>query len=465
MGEKTKGPLGSWTSPISSELIVSKVLRLGAPCVLASGDIFWLEGRPAEQGRNAIVRRLADSGSIEDVTPPPASGLNVRTRVHEYGGGEYLVADGRTFFSNFADQRVYVQELNVCAEPKPLTTVDTKQRFADYILDTSRNRLIAVCEDHSQEGQEATNSIAAIDLATGAVTQLATGHDFFSSPRLSPDGNSLAWVAWDHPNMPWDDVTLYVGQLDEAGIVKSAKQVAGGADVSVQQPQWGPDGLLYYVGDQTNWWNIYKLDNNGDSVAVMPMAAEFGGPPWVFGLHGYQVLAGGNAALAVFSDPAKAGNQLGLIDTSTSSMTVLDTGFSNFGKLAVAQPGLQEGDSSLIIVTTAGSASQAPAVVCLKVPDLKALATSKPSDWQAIKASSDLSIDPSYISEPQSIEFPTEDGLTAFMNYYPPNNKDFDFPEGELPALLVRIHGGPTSAASTLFNINYQFWTSRGKWT
>eukprot|EP00878_Enallax_costatus_P005601 GHUV01005874.1.p1 GENE.GHUV01005874.1~~GHUV01005874.1.p1 ORF type:complete len:700 (+),score=125.31 GHUV01005874.1:43-2142(+) len=443
--------------------IAYTVLRLASPSVLRNKDVFWIEGRPSEQGRSVLVRRSSDVGSIEDVTPGPKSDFNVRTRVHEYGGGEHLVTEGKAYFSNFVDQRVYVQYLELGSEPQPLTAADSKQRFANYILDGTHNRLIAVCEDHSKEGQEPENSIAAIDLATGSVDQLATGHDFFSSPVLNTDGTKLAWVAWDHPNMPWDDTMLYVSDVDAAGhLMGVVQQVAGGKDQSVQQPQWGPDGALYYIGDATGWWNLYKLESDGQPAALLPMSAEFGSPPWLFGCHSYQVVSGGTAVLAVFSDPSAAGSQLGVIDITSKALTWLDTGYTMFSRLAVVGAGVESEDGDLTVVTIAGSASKASAVVQLQVPNLAALLCSKPSDWHVIKTSSDLDLDPAYISEPQSIEFPTEDGKTAFMNFYPPMNKDYDFPPGELPALLVEIHGGPTSSASTVFNLGYQYWTSRG---
>lgn len=460
MGKK-QAALGEWESPTSSESIVSKVLRLGSPSVLPNGDITWVEMRPSEQGRSVLIHRSAADGSTRDITPEPSSGFNVRTRVHEYGGGEHLVAGSKVYFSNFVDQRVYVQDLTPGSEPVALTAADSKQRFANYALDEPRNRLLAVCEDHSKgDDQEASNSIAAIDLATGAVKQLVTGHDFFSSPVLSPDGSKMAYVAWDHPNMPWDDVLLLVTDLDGAGLpVGEPRLVAGGKHTSVQQPQWGPDGALYFISDASGWWNLYRtqLEQDSQPAALLPMAAEFGTPPWLFGLHSYEILQEGAAVLTLFDDPAAAGSQLGVIDTATLSLTRLSTGYSSYGKLAVLHAA-----EGLTIVTVAGSPSTPQALVKLQVPDLAGLLASSPSDWQLIKPSTDLQLDPGFISQPRSIEYPTEGGVTAFMNFYPPTNKDYEFPPGQLPALLVKIHGGPTSAASTLFNIGYQFWTSRG---
>ncbi|KAF8061339.1 dapb3 [Scenedesmus sp. PABB004] len=497
-----EAPLGEWESPITSELITSKVLRLSAPTLLSEA-VTWIESRPGEGGRSVLVARSAADDAARDVTPGPDSagqqGWNVRTRVQEYGGGEHLVTDdGRVFFSNFADQRVYMQGLAPGAAPRALTAEGSGQRFAGYALDGGRGRLLAVCEDHSAEGQEAVNTLAAIDLASGAVTQLVGGHDFFSAPALSPDGRRLAWVAWDHPNMPWDETALYVADLgDDGSVLGEPRQVAGGAGQSVQQPRWGPDGALYYVGDASGWWNLYRLPAGGGeepAKALLPMAAEFGQPPWLVGQQSYQVIAGGAAVVAVFDDPAAAGSQLGVVDTAASALTVLDTGFTSFGRLCVAErPG-----GGLSVVTTAGSASAPQAVVQLtvrarprapppparaartprrartapahaarraaraQVPDLAGLLASGPGDWGVLKLSAQLDLDPGYLSAPSRIEFPTANGRTAFMNFYPPTNKDFAFPPGERPALLVKIHGGPTSAASTALALSYQFWTSRG---
>lgn len=341
-----EAPLGEWSSPISSELIVSRTLGLGAPSALPNGTLTWAEMRPSEAGRTVIAARLPGSPSHVDVTPPPSSGINVRTRCHEYGGGEHLLlTDGRLVFSNFSDQRVYLQPLlPQGSPPEPLTAECSGQRFADYCHDAARNRLLAVCEDHSdKEAKEPTNFLAAIDLATGAMVQLAGGHDFYSAPRLSPCGGRVAWIQWDHPAMPWDATELVLADVAPDGALTGHRVISGGPHESVQQPQWGPDGSLYFVSDKTNWWNLYCLDPDGQVTAVLPMDAEFGSPPWTLGLRTYCIMppasdaasgaasgapAGRRLLLAGYGGPSTGGSCLGLIDADSHNLVKLNCGMS-----------------------------------------------------------------------------------------------------------------------------------------
>jgi hypothetical protein len=231
-------------------LIVAGTIGLGQ-IALDGGDVYWSEGRPFEAGRSAIVRRTPD-GNIADVTPAP---FNVRTRVHEYGGGAFTVQDGTIYFSNFVDQRLYKQTPN--SEPQPLTPV-ANRRYADTAIDRQRGRLICVCEDHT-DGGEPVNTVVSIDLHKSEDVQvLVSGSDFYSSPRLSPDNSQLAWLSWNHPNMPWDGTQLWVAQINADGSLGEAECIAGGVNESVFQPEWSPDGVLYFVSDRTGWWNLYR---------------------------------------------------------------------------------------------------------------------------------------------------------------------------------------------------------------
>jgi hypothetical protein len=189
-------PYGSWRSPITADALLAGSIGLGGVTV-SDDKVYWLEGRPAEKGRNVLVERNGQ-GEIRDVTPAPFNG---RSRVHEYGGGAFLVAEKTVYFSNFADQRLYAQPLD--GKPRPLTH-EAHYRFADFILDQGRQRLITVCECHGENQAEPENFLAGVDLQTGEVKPLTQGHDFYSSPRLSPDRQHLAWITWDHPDMPWD---------------------------------------------------------------------------------------------------------------------------------------------------------------------------------------------------------------------------------------------------------------------
>src|SRR5262245_8246843 len=232
MASAEVAPYGSWKSPITSDLIVSGTVGLGQ-IALDGEDIYWVELRPAEGGRSVVVRRTPD-GRSSDVTPVP---FNVRTRVHEYGGGAFTVSDGTLYFVHFADQRLYRQPGIVT--PQPLTpTADL--RYADAVVDRRCGRIICVCEDHMVAGREAVNTLAGINLANGDRQVLVSGNDFYSSPRLSPDGSRLAWLTWNHPNMPWDGTELWVGEYKPNGSLSHTERVAGGVNESIFQPEWSP---------------------------------------------------------------------------------------------------------------------------------------------------------------------------------------------------------------------------------
>ncbi|HEY9650102.1 MAG TPA: S9 family peptidase, partial [Coleofasciculaceae cyanobacterium] len=210
MTEAQIASYGSWKSPITADLIVAGTIGLGQ-IALDGEDVYWVEGRPSEGGRNVIVRRTPD-GKISDVTPSP---FNARTRVHEYGSGAFTVNDGTIYFSNFADQRLYKQTLE--SEPQPLTPANN-QRYADAVIDSQQRRLICVCEEHNDGDREPVNTLISISLDNGDDVQvLASGCDFYSSPRLSPDNSQLAWLSWNHPNMPWDGTQLWVASIQEDG--------------------------------------------------------------------------------------------------------------------------------------------------------------------------------------------------------------------------------------------------------
>lgn len=256
MSQSQISPYGSWKSPITADLIVTGTIGLGG-IALDGDDVYWSEGRPAEAGRNAIARRTPD-GTITDVTPLP---FNVRTRVHEYGGGSFTVKDGTIYFSNFADQRLYKGTgAAPLQEPQPISKDSGGNlRYADAVIDTGRGRIICVCEDHTAGGHEPTNTLVSINLENGEDIQVLTsGSDFYSSPRLSGDRTQLAWLSWNHPNMPWDGTQLWVASIQADGLLGEPQLVAGGVEESVFQPEWSPDGVLYFVSDRTGWWNLYR---------------------------------------------------------------------------------------------------------------------------------------------------------------------------------------------------------------
>ena len=269
-------PYGTWTSPITADLIVQDAVQLGS-IQLDGEDVYWTEMRPAEGGRNVIVRRTPD-GTTQDVTPAP---FNVRTRVHEYGGLCFWVADGVVWFANFADQRVYRQEPG--AAPVAITPEGVDLRYGDGMVDRARGRLVCVREDHRESGREAVNTVVALDLAAGGAGEvLVSGNDFYGYPAVSPDGARLAWLAWNHPHMPWDESELWVADLRAGGSVAAPRKIAGGGGESVFQPEWSPDGVLHFVSDRSGWWNLYHW-RDGQCEAMAPMDAEFGAPAWQLG--------------------------------------------------------------------------------------------------------------------------------------------------------------------------------------
>jgi len=420
-------------------MLVQGAVRFGD--VAIDGDtVYWIEGRPEEEGRYVIVRRTAD-GKIEDVLPKPFS---ARTTVHEYGGGALAVFGGKSYFTNYADQRLW--RLTPGQTPQPITP-ESKLRFADFVYDAPRNRLIAVCEDHTKNDHEPANRVVAVNLADGKVTTLVEGADFYSNPRVSPDGRQLSWLAWRHPNLPWDGTELFVAAIAADGSIGKPSKVAGGEDESIFQPSWSPDGRLYFVSDRTNWWNLYAAHSDGTVVPVLPMDAEFGAPQWVFGLTTY-CFQSYDTIIARYSQSGKwklASIYLGPRSGPVGPpITTLKLPYSNFSSIDVV------GDHAYAV---AGSPTAPESLVEI---DLKTGTT------QAIRHSSSAKPDPAYISVPEAIEFFTTRGTKAHAFYYPPANRDFVGPPGEAPPLLVLIHGGPTSATAAQFRLSTQFWTSRG---
>ncbi|BAQ63744.1 S9 family peptidase [Geminocystis sp. NIES-3709] len=433
MTQTTIGNYSKWRSPITSDLIVSGSIGLGA-VKFDDNNIYWLESRPSESGRCVIVC-LNQDDTLEDITPKP---FNVRSRVHEYGGGAFFIHDSIIYFTNFVDQRVYKQKKG--KTPQPLTP-ESKLRYADFVLDKSHNRLICVAEDHSNDSIEPENKLVLIDLTTGEVKNLVTGADFYSSPRLSPDNSQLAWIAWHHPNMPWDNTELYLANINPDGSLTDIRLVAGGKNESICQPEFSPNGILYFSSDRRNWWNIYRRENNGNISSLYPLDAEFGYPHWVFGESVYG-FADENTIICTYTQDGIS--HLASLDTKNKSLTDLNIPFTNIAYLQV------NGDQ---ILFTGGSPTQPTAVVKLNIAT---------GDTKILKQSSNLDIDSGYLSQPQQIEFPTSQGKTAFAWYYPPQNKDFSAPEDELPPLLVKSHGGPTAATTASYNLRIQYWTSRG---
>ena len=417
-------PFGAWKSPITTDLIVCDTVGL-IELALDGDDVYWIEMRPNDAARYVIVRREAN-GATTDLLPAPFS---ARTRVHEYGGGAFAVRDGVVLFSNFSDQRLY----RVASHTVAAITPPGALRFADGAVHDGR--LVCVIEDHQGEG-EPRNAIAVVDLQSGAVEILAEGADFYSTPRVSPDGKQLTWQEWDHPNMPWDGSRLMVADWRDHGTLANPRCIAGGDRESVFQPEWSPGGVLHFVSDRTGWWNLYCW-RAGIVEPLCPLAADFGRPQWVFGTRTYAFAATTQIVCA-------HGATMALLDTESGKLATLDLPYTSYSCLHAAK-----GQAVFI----AASPTTPPSVVQL---DLASGAAT------VLCRSSDTKLDPGDVSVGQAIEFPTLNGLMAHAFHYPPTNADFAAPEGDLPPLIVKSHGGPTSSVGNALNLDIQFWTSRG---
>ncbi len=432
MSLSSVAPYGSWESPITSDTIVTTTVGLSE--VFRDGDeLYWLEARPKERGRSLLMQRTGE-GEHHEVTPSP---FNVRSRVHEYGGGAARVECGVVYFVNFSDQRLYSHRPG--ERPRPLTP-EAPLRYADGLIDHSRGLSIWVLEDHRRRG-EPQNALAAVPLEGGDPEVIVSGNDFYACPRISPDGSHLVWLAWDHPNMPWDRCELWLAEVAADGSLSGHTLIAGDREESIFQPEWSPDGTLYFVSDRTNWWNLYRFGSSGVE-PVITKEAEFGRPYWQLGTSTY---AFDSAQRIVCTYCLQGEWRLATLDTAIGELTEIDAGYTQFRSLSASKG---------VVTMIAASPTQPAALVRLGLDD--------PGRSEVLVRSSTLEIDPGYVSVPTSIEFPTGDGLSAYGFYYAPKNSRFTAPEGDRPPLLVKSHGGPTGATDSSFNLGIQYWASRG---
>jgi dipeptidyl aminopeptidase/acylaminoacyl peptidase len=446
-------PYGSWRSPISPADVARGGRRLSFPTLADDGAVWWLEGRAAEGGRYALMRRPA-GGDPEEVTPP---GANVRTRVHEYGGGAWkLVGPELVVYVDFADQRVYRLELG--GEPVAITPESDEPaalRYADFELTPDGRTLFCVREVHDG-APEPENQVVALPLDGSMRCEVvAAGRDFYSFPRVSPDGLWFCFLCWDHPNMPWDETELWVAPARDPG---AARPLAAGAKESVTAPAWDSQDRLRFVSDRDGWWNLYRTvadlgapDAGEDLPAVEQLSAEradLGHPQWIFGLQTHVETDDGTLVVIRTED---ATERLFALGRGGGALRDLGLPYTAFGAPVLAARGSRvafaaaspESEPEVVVVDVAGGGADAPPT-------------------EVIRSAAEEGVDPGFLSAPRAIDFPTGDGDTSHAFYYPPANADFEGPEGERPPLIVVSHGGPTSHVTPALDREFLFWTSRG---
>ncbi len=421
---------GSWKSPITADLIVKDFVKF-LNILHDNKNIYFAESRPKEKGRSQIVKY--DKNNFEEVLN---NKYNARTKVHEYGGLSFFVNNGDVYFSNFEDQRIYKKDIS--GNIKPITS-KSNDRYADFIVDEKRDLIFAVQEKCI--GKEIHNHI--VKIQNGRVSKIQEGRYFYSSLCLSPNGKKLAFLAWDLPDMPWDAAELWIADIGDNGDLKNLTKIAGSKTESVFQPRWSKNNDLYFISDKTNWWNLYRYRNN-QIEAIYEMDAEFGYPQWIFGLSRYDFYETEDKTyiFAVYTKNGKS--YLAKIDVEEKSLKKIEIDYTSFFSLCVFKDNLY---------FIGASPKEEFSIVALNLKTHKS---------EIIKRSRKVTIDPGYISYGQHIDFPTSNNKTAYLIYYPPQNKDFTANKEEKPPLIVISHGGPTRSNENIIDLKLQYWTSRG---
>ncbi|MGQ0576802.1 MAG: S9 family peptidase [Pseudonocardia sp.] len=430
-------PYGSWPTPITSALVGAAAVRLSKVAV-DSDAVVWSEGRPAEEGRTQLVRRVG--GAVTDLLP---DGSNARTGVHEYGGGAWWVRDGVTWFVEWADQRLHrlgPDGGRTALTPEPASP--RADRYADGEVSPGGTGIVCVRERHGSDGVR--NEIVRLDAHRPSVPEvLVSGPDFVAAPRVSPSGQELAWLQWNHPDMPWDATVLTVADLPTG----EETVVAGGAGESVSEPTWRPDGSLWFLSDRSGWWNLYRWLPGADVEEVVRLDVEIGVPAWTFGSSRYAVLDDGRV---VFARRSRGFDGLALRAVD-GTIVDLDLPFTAVSAVRAAGPDA--------VAVVAGSPVAEPAVYRVELLDGHRVAVT------TLRAPRDLDLDLDGLSVPEAVTFPSAgaaDGRSAHALLYPPASATHRGPDGDLPPLLVMIHGGPTGQALPVFSVAVQYWTSRG---
>lgn len=426
----TQAPYGHWQSPIKAEDVASHSDLISEPKI-SGGCFYWIEGRPDEGGRCQIVCRLPDSDPF-DLLP---EGYSAMSRVHEYGGGAYCVGSDHLYFVNQKDQQIYQIKLKKTrATPRALTQTPGC-RYGDLQYNSRAHQLICICEDHRETVP--VNSLVSISInSPQSIISLASGADFYGCPRLNLNTQQLAWVSWNHPNMPWDNNQLHTGYLAQDGSLASEKTLGTGE--SFQEPLWSPEGQLYCISDRSNWWNIYRYSDLDEALQpICSMEAEFSSPPWQLGGRHYAFI-NTDTLLATFTKNNRW--YLTTIDVNSGDWRLLDSHYTTFGGLN-AEAGT--------LVALAASATTSSEVIHYQDGQLASLTDSQNC------------LEADYTSIAEDIKVGSGDSST-YAFYYPPTNPNYEGPAGELPPLLVFSHGGPTGASNPALNLKIQYWTTRG---
>jgi dipeptidyl aminopeptidase/acylaminoacyl peptidase len=435
---------GSWPSPLSAAQVAASGMSsrgtLRGIAVSPEG-VVWRQVLTSEAGRSQLFRLSADGQPV----PLLPAGFSAQTKVHEYGGGDFFLAGATIYFSNNADQRLY--RLDPAAEPVGLTPPPAdgwELRFADGCPHPEGGWLVTIVEEHTADGHQPENYLAAMGTEPGsALVRLSAGHDFYSSPRFDPAGQQLCWLTWDHPNLPWDGTDLWVADCADGRLTSEPVHVAGGQSESIYQPSWGPDEKLYFVSDRTGWWNLYRWDGSRIE-ALAPIEAEVGSPAWVFDSSRYTFLSDGAIALVITQGGF---DQLAILEPGRKSPTIIETGLTAFNPVQLRSDGRRR------LWFNASSPTQSQALFGL---DLDSGAMAK------LAQPSQIELTPEQISIPEAIEYPSAAGRPAYALFYPPASDQYTGLPGELPPLVVTIHGGPTSRAVAQLDPELQYFTSRG---
>uniref|UniRef100_A0A0D6QWF8 Peptidase S9 prolyl oligopeptidase catalytic domain-containing protein n=1 Tax=Araucaria cunninghamii TaxID=56994 RepID=A0A0D6QWF8_ARACU len=458
---KISAPYGSWKSPLTADIVSGSDKNLGDIAIDGEGRLIICEGRPAEAGRSVLVREAAVKGGPTDIITP--NGFNVRTLVHEYGGGAFTVSGDIVVFSNYDDQRLYKQSVKGDHVPVPLTPDygGPIVRYADGVVDLQLGRYITVREDHRENKSNPSATIVSVELSGDQIKEphiLVSGSDFYAFPRLTMDGRKIAWIAWSHPNMPWDKAELWVGYLSADGTIKKQVCIAGNDPNMIEsptEPTWSPQGELFFVTDRKNgFWNLYKwVESTNEVQALYPLDAEFTRPSWLFGNRSYAFIKHkGQDNYIACTYRQKGRSYLGILDHLLGSFSIVDIPFTflnnitSMGGILYIEGASFEHPLSIVKITFEENQ--------IGMKDMSIIWTSSSLNTAEYSP---------FLSSPELIEFSTKvPGQTAFAYLYMPKNYNYQGADGEKPPLLLDSHGGPTDESRGVLDLNIQYWTSRG---